>query len=85
MITVGQPCAHKGYFDTMMSLGFNGCVVTSSPFTNEGHSYDFASNVNHPMSDSIRLLIYDSMRTIFGALVLYYKSLGTTPTPSGRG
>jgi hypothetical protein len=85
MNTVGQPCTHKGYFDMMMSLGFNGCFVTSSPFTNEGHSYGFVSNVNHSRLDSIRLLIYDSMRTIFGAPVLYYKSLGTTPTLSGRG
>jgi hypothetical protein len=39
----------------------------------------------HMRSDSVMLLVYDGMRIISGAPVLYYRSLGTAPTMLGRG
>jgi hypothetical protein len=36
---------------------------TSTPCLNEGHDYGFASSMGHPMSNSVRLLLYDGMHT----------------------
>jgi hypothetical protein len=55
----------------MTGLGSNGCFVTGSPFINGGHGYGFASSVGHPRSDSVGLLVYDSMSTLSGAPMLY--------------
>jgi len=45
-----------------------------------GHSYDFASIMGHPRLDSVGLIIYDDIHTIFGTLVLYYRFIRTMPT-----
>jgi len=50
----------------MMGHGSNGCFVTSSPYLNGGHGYNFASNMGHPRSDLVDLLVYDGMRTYPG-------------------
>jgi hypothetical protein len=68
------------YDYVMMGLGSNGCFVTITLCLNEGHIYGFASSVGPPRSDSIRLLVYEGMRTIFGVLVLYYRPLETVLT-----
>jgi hypothetical protein len=43
---------------------------------NRGHNYEFASSVSHPILDLVRLLVYDDMRIISGASVLYYRPSG---------
>jgi hypothetical protein len=52
----------------MMGLGSNGCFVTDAPCLNKGHGYDFASSVGPPRSDSVGLLVNDSMCTYPGHL-----------------
>jgi hypothetical protein len=49
------------------------------------YGYSFASNVGHSRLDSVGLLVFDGMRTIFEAPVLCYRSLRTTLNLSGRG
>jgi hypothetical protein len=71
------------YDYVMMGLVSNGYFVTDAPCLNGGHGYDFASSVGHSRSNSVGLLVYDGIHTISGVLVLYYKSLETTPTLSG--
>jgi hypothetical protein len=44
-----------------MGLAYDGCFVTSTPYLNRDHSYEFASSVGHPMSDLVGLLVYDGM------------------------
>jgi hypothetical protein len=58
--------------------------VTSAPYLNEGHSYGFASNVGHTRSDSVGLLVFDGMRIVFGAPMLYNRPLKIVPTLLGR-
>jgi hypothetical protein len=41
--------------------------------------------MGHPSSDSVGLLVYDGMRTIFRTSVLYYRNLGIAPILSRRG
>jgi hypothetical protein len=72
-------------FTFMFELGSSGYFVTGTPFMNMGHDYSFSSSVSYPRSDSVRLVVYDGMCTIFGALVLYYRSLETTLTLWKRG
>jgi hypothetical protein len=60
-------------------------MVIGAPFTNGGHGYGFSSSVRHSRSNSVGLLVYDGMCTIFGAPLLYYRSLRTTLTLLGRG
>jgi hypothetical protein len=67
----------------MMSLISNDCFMIGASFMNGGHGYGFASSVGHLRSDSVRLLVYNVMHTIYVALVFYYKSLDTTPTLPG--
>jgi hypothetical protein len=50
----------------MMGLGSNGCFVTGTSCLNRGHGYDFGTSVGQPMSDSVKLLVYDGMRTYSG-------------------
>jgi len=50
----------------MMGLGSNGCFVASVLCLNGGHGYGFASSMGHPRSNSVRLLIYEGMRTYPG-------------------
>jgi hypothetical protein len=50
----------------MIGLGSNGCFVIGAPCFNRGHGYGFASNMGHPRSESVRLLVYDGMRTYPG-------------------
>jgi len=47
----------------MIGLRSNGYFVTGTPCLNGGHNYGFASNVGHPRSDSVELLVYDGKRT----------------------
>jgi len=61
----------------------HGCFVTNVPFMNRGHHYGFASSVGHPRSNSVRLLVNDGIRTIYGAPVLYYRTIGTASTLPG--
>jgi hypothetical protein len=72
-----DPMITRNYNYVMMSIGSNSCFVTGALCLNGGNSYDFANSVGHPMSNSVRLLIYNGIRTISGRLVLYYRSLGT--------
>jgi hypothetical protein len=44
------------------------------------YCYGFTSSVGYSRSNLIELLVYDGMRTIFRASVLYYKSIGIAPT-----
>jgi hypothetical protein len=57
-------------------------MVIGAPFTNRGQGYGFATSVCHPRSDSVGLLVYDAMRTISEAPLLYYRSLRTAPNLS---
>jgi hypothetical protein len=50
----------------MMGLGSNNCFVTGTPYLNGGYDYGFTSSVGHPRSDSVGLLVYDSMHTYQG-------------------
>jgi hypothetical protein len=50
----------------MMGLGSNGCFVTGTPCLNGGHDYVLACSVDHPRSDSVKMLVYDGMRTDTG-------------------
>jgi hypothetical protein len=61
----------------LMGLGSNSCFVTGAPF---GHGYGFVNRMGHLRLDSFGLLVNDSIRTISGAPVLYYKSFGITLT-----
>jgi predicted glycosyltransferase involved in capsule biosynthesis len=79
-----DPKVTKIYDYVMMGIGSNNCFVTGTPCLNEGHSYSFSSSAGYSRSDSVGLLVYDDIRTIFRASVLYYMSLGTTPTLPGR-
>jgi hypothetical protein len=58
------------YDYAMMGLGSNGCFVIAAPCLNGSHDYGFPSSMGHPRSDSIWLLVYDGMHTIFGAPVV---------------
>jgi hypothetical protein len=60
----------------VMGFGSNSCFVTDAPYLNRGHNYEFASSVSHPILDLVRLLVYDDMRIISGASVLYYRPSG---------
>lgn len=39
-------------------------MVIGTPFANGGRGYGFASSLGHPRSDSVRLHVYDGMRTM---------------------
>jgi hypothetical protein len=69
-------------FTFMFDLGSNGGFSDGRTMC---HGYHFVSSVDHPISDSVGLLVYDSMHTIYGKPVLYYKSFGTTSTLPRRG
>jgi hypothetical protein len=45
-----------------------------------GHHDGFASSMGHPRLDSVGLVVYDGMGQFLRAPVLYYGSVGTTPT-----
>jgi hypothetical protein len=44
-----------------MGLGSNSCFVTGTPYLNGGHNCGFDSSVGDPRSDSVGLLVYDSI------------------------
>jgi hypothetical protein len=58
--------------------------VTDASCLNKGHGFNFASSMSYSRSDSIRQLVYEGMRTLFGESVLYYRSFGISSTLSGR-
>jgi hypothetical protein len=64
-------------------VGFTGTSEFCPPL-NGGHGYDFTSSVGHLRLDSVGLLVYDGMCTIFGAPMLYFRSLWTMPTMPRR-
>jgi hypothetical protein len=69
----------------IMGLRSNGCFTTGAPCLNGVPGYIFASSLDHPRSNSIWLLVYDSMHTKSGTPMLYYGSIETMPTLSRRG
>jgi hypothetical protein len=75
-----DPIVINIYDYVMIGLAYNGCFVTGAPYLNRGHNYEFANSVGHPRSNSIGLLIYDGICTIYEAPMLYYKSLGIALT-----
>jgi len=49
-------------FTFIFVLGSNGCLWPMQPCLIGGHQDGFANSVGRPSSDSVGLLIYDSMR-----------------------
>jgi hypothetical protein len=67
------PYGHRGYFDVIMGLRSNGYFVTSTLFTNGGHSYGFASSVGHLRLDSVKLPVYDYIYKIMPHQFFFFK------------
>jgi len=59
--------------------------VIGAPCLNGGHDDGFVSSVGHQSLDSVGLLVYHGMHTIYGAPMLYYRSLWTARTPPKMG
>lgn len=55
--------------------------VTGAPCLN---GVRVTSSIGNSRSNSVDLLVYDDMRTIFGVSVLYYRSFRTVPTLLGK-
>jgi hypothetical protein len=72
------------YDYVIMGLGSNGYFCDWRTMLEWGQGYDFASSIGNLRSDSVGLLVYDSMRTIFGVSMLYYRSFRTAPTLLGK-
>jgi hypothetical protein len=70
----------------MFGLESNGCFVTDAPcIIKVMITALLVSSVGQLKSNSVGLLVYDSMHIISGALVLSYRSLGITSTMPRRG
>jgi hypothetical protein len=80
-----DPMVIEIYDCVMKGFGSNGCFVTDTLCLNGDHGNGFANSVGHRRSNSVGLLVYDTMCTIFETPILYYRSLRTTPTLPRRG